>query len=567
MSKQFPNTTLATMTLVTALRELAGQLGARAQGAPSEERASRARRLRVHIDELLLPRAVDLDSPLLVVLLGSTGSGKSSLLNTVAGRAISPSGVLRPTTRVATGLVHPDDAERDLFPALRAEGKIHLRPSEGALPGLVVVDAPDFDSVEEDNRIMARRLLEIADLIVFVTTATRYADEVPWNVLGRARERGVPMITVINRLPSDPEDREAVVADYERLLAEGGMASSGVYGSLEIVEVLEGAVDETIDGLDRQAITALSKILDRLRENDEERREVARRGLRAALSGLPDAVGQIAVEMEEEAEEARALLDFARDQYQAQQARVLAHIDRGTFLRSEILKQWQEFVGTNQVVRLVSEGIGKVAATVRSLFDPGPPAPATEVKAAAFEDLVALVVSHADVAASASASHWAGRPFGSEALAENPSLWGSHPQLGEQGEDDLERWAASISREVRTLGEQRRGWAKAASIGVNAIGTSAILAVFASTGGLTGAEAGIAAVTALVNQALLEALFGEANVADMIDRARNRLDELIGETMARDRSRFESALGVDPGAAARAAAMAELAAEAAESLP
>jgi len=56
----------------------------------------------------------------------------------------------------------------------------------------VVVDAPDFDSVELSNRALAVELLEAADLVIFVTTATRYADQVPWTILGRARQRGVP---------------------------------------------------------------------------------------------------------------------------------------------------------------------------------------------------------------------------------------------------------------------------------------------------------------------------------------------------------------------------------------
>lgn len=555
------------MRLVAALRELSAQLGARSASAPSEESSARAGRLRAHIDELLLPRAVDLDAPLVVVLLGSTGSGKSSLLNAIAGDRISPSGVLRPTTRVATALVHPDDEKRDILPALRAEGNVEMRVSGAAPPGLVVIDAPDFDSVEAENRAMAHRLLETADLLVFVTTATRYADEVPWNVLGRARERGVPMITVINRLPQDPGDRAAVVWDYRRMLDEGGLAAAGLFGALGVVEVEEGAVDEGIDGLRRESIHPLLDAFSRLQENDEERRDVARKSLRSALDALPDAVGGVVSAMEDEAEEAAALLEAAEAEYRRQQTQVLGHVDRGTFLRSEVLKQWQEFVGTNQVVKLVSEGIGKVAATLRSLLDPGPPAPAAQVRAAAFEDLVALVVAHGDTAASATASAWTGWPHGARAVAENPGLWGSSPPLGSQIEDDLERWAASISREVRTLGEQRRGWAKAASIGVNALGTSAILAVFASTGGLTGAEAGIAAVTAMVNQALLEALFGEANVADMIGRARNRLDELIGETLARDRSRFGAALEISPESADRAAQIKGLAAEIAEARP
>jgi hypothetical protein len=375
------------------------------------------------------------------------------------------------------------------------------------------------------------------------------------------------MITLINRLPETPSDRSAVVEDYHRMLVDGGLDDAGVFGSLVIVEVGEGELDRELDGLRRDAIKPLLEVFRRLQEGDQLRREVAEKSLNAALAGLPAAVGEIADQMEQEAADAAALLSHAEERYREQQTAVLGHVDRGTFLRSEILRQWHDFVGTNRVVRVVSEGVGQVAAMVRSLFNPGPPAPAGEVRAAAFEDLVALVVSHADSAASSTASHWAGRPLGEAAVAGQPDLWGASPHLPDQLEEALERWAASVSREVRTLGESRRGWAKAASIGVNAIGTSAILAVFASTGGLTGAEAGIAAVTAMLNQALLEALFGEANVADMIDRARNRLDELIGETMSRERTRFESALGIHPDLGKRASEMREVAAAVAKARP
>ena len=57
--------------------------------------------MRDHITSYVLPRIASLDAPLLVLLLGPTGAGKSSLLNALAGSAVSPSGVLRPTTRVA----------------------------------------------------------------------------------------------------------------------------------------------------------------------------------------------------------------------------------------------------------------------------------------------------------------------------------------------------------------------------------------------------------------------------------------------------------------------------------
>ena len=92
-----------------ALERLARGLRSRVATAPGEERRARADGLRRHVEEYLLPRAADLDAPLLVVLLGSTGSGKSSLLNALVGAQVSPSGVLRPTTRQPIAVGHRDD--------------------------------------------------------------------------------------------------------------------------------------------------------------------------------------------------------------------------------------------------------------------------------------------------------------------------------------------------------------------------------------------------------------------------------------------------------------------------
>ena len=191
-------------------------------------------------------------------------------------------------------------------------------------------------------------------------------------------------------------------------------------------------------------------------------------------------------------------------------------------MRAEVLRQWQDFVGAGQVARFLAQGMGKLVATVRSLFEPaGPPAPSVEVREAAFADLVALTVQHADAAARKVSSVWMEDLYGQRALAADPGLWGASPGLGDRLTAELERWAAEIGEEIRKLGEQRKGWAQAASIGVNALGTSAVLAVFVHTGGLTGAEVGITAATAVVNQKLLEAVFGEANVAAFVDaRAR-----------------------------------------------
>ena len=122
----------------------------------------------------------------------ANGAGKSTIFNTLAGRAASPTGVLRPTTRVAVVLVHPADRQALIDGAFAGIPPNHLRFVEDAAleRGLAVVDAPDIDSLEHANRALADQLVEAADLCCFVTTATRYADRVPWAVLARVRSAG-----------------------------------------------------------------------------------------------------------------------------------------------------------------------------------------------------------------------------------------------------------------------------------------------------------------------------------------------------------------------------------------
>ena len=210
-----------------ALVERLEALSARrlALGPRSEAAASRARQLADHLRGHVRVRAASLDAPLVVLLVGPTGAGKSTIFNTIAGRALSSTGVLRPTTRVAVVLVHPDDQTALLAGALDQlpPDQLRLVTDDAIAPGLALIDAPDIDSLEHANRALTDRLVEAADLCVFVTTATRYADQVPWTVLSRVHERGLPLLVVVNRMPPDADDRAEVLADVRRLFSEAGL--------------------------------------------------------------------------------------------------------------------------------------------------------------------------------------------------------------------------------------------------------------------------------------------------------------------------------------------------------
>ncbi|HET7169139.1 MAG TPA: ATP-binding cassette domain-containing protein, partial [Candidatus Limnocylindrales bacterium] len=137
------------------LRDLVGRLEAlaarRLATRPrSEAAATRATQLADHLAGHVRVRADSLETPLVVLLLGPTGAGKSTLFNTIAGRALSQTGALRPTTRVAVVLVHPDDRaalQRGTLATVPTD-QLRIVEDDTIGAGVALVDAPDIDSIE-----------------------------------------------------------------------------------------------------------------------------------------------------------------------------------------------------------------------------------------------------------------------------------------------------------------------------------------------------------------------------------------------------------------------------------
>ena len=174
-------------------------------------------RLVATIRTYLIPRAFDFSMPLTVVFAGPTGSGKSTLINSLTGRGLATTGVVRPTTTRPLVLASPRVAE-----GYEKVGGVSCRVVSGNAPVLsemVLVDTPDIDSVALRHRASTEMLIDHADVVVFATSVLRYADDVPWQVLRRAEARGADIINVLNRVGSASSG--AIVDFRSRLRVEG----------------------------------------------------------------------------------------------------------------------------------------------------------------------------------------------------------------------------------------------------------------------------------------------------------------------------------------------------------
>ncbi|MEH6374596.1 dynamin family protein, partial [Streptomyces sp. KLMMK] len=249
--------------------------------------AARARRNRAELlaqlDDYLVPRLCAPEAPLLAVVGGSTGAGKSTLVNSLMGRRVTEAGVLRPTTRTPVLICHPDDhhwfAGQRVLPELRRvwvpaqdfttlydtdpEGRrgdeddaaeppsLRIETDRAMPPGLALVDAPDIDSLVERNRELAAELICAADIWVLVTTATRYADAVPWHLMRTAKEYDVTLVTVLDRVPHQVATE--VSRHYGALLAAAGLGDVPRFTIPELPESAGGGTgllpDTAVAGL------------------------------------------------------------------------------------------------------------------------------------------------------------------------------------------------------------------------------------------------------------------------------------------------------------------------------
>ena len=509
------------------------------------------------LEDYVIPRVLTTDAPLLAVVGGSTGAGKSTLVNSLVGRRVTEPGVLRPTTRSPVLVHNPADAdwfrEDQLLPDLERVDRATTDPSALQLvasdtvpAGLAILDAPDIDSVEEQNRTLAAQLLAAADLWLFVTSAARYADQVPWDFLRRAAERSAAVAIVLDRTP--PDAVETVSTHLARMLASRGLRDSPLF------TVLEGEVSE--EGLlPTAAVAEIKGWLDALAADAGARAMIVRQTLDGAVRTLTRRTHGVADAAADQVAAEGRLREDAVAAYDDAVAKVTEASADGTLLRGEVLARWQEFVGTGELLRTLENRVGWLRDRIVNAVK-GKPQQVERIAVAVESGLETLLLEHAEAAAERAEASWQTLAPGKELLADaGEDLGRASRDFRRRAERAVRDWQQDVMEMVRTEGASKRGTARALAYGVNGLGVALMIVVFAHTGGmLVGAEAGVAGGTALLGQKLLEAVFGDQAVRTLAERARRDLQRRTDELFDIERRRYTDvldSLAIDPEVPAR----------------
>lgn len=513
----------------------AAPLDLEVDGAP----AARGTRAEIvdQLSDYVIPRLVQLEAPLLAVVGGSTGAGKSTLVNSLVGERVTESGVLRPTTRSPVLVHHPDDAEwfqpDRILPELpRTQAvtndvyALRLATSTGVPRGLAVLDAPDIDSIDQGNRELATQLLAAADLWLFVTSAARYADQVPWDYLGRAAERSTSVAVVLDR--TQPDAVVEVRGHLARMMTSRGLSDSPLF------TVPESPVGE--DGLlPPEAVAPIVGWLRDLAADPEGRAAVVFGTLDGAVRHNVMRSHAVADALTEQAGAARALRGDV-DQVHAEALAVLrSATSDGTLLRGEALAAWQEYVGNGELLRSVEERVSRIRDRLVDQVT-GKRTRSAEVSEALAAGLQSVVVQQLESTAEAVYRSWTGTAAGRAVVAANRGLDRASRDVHVRAERVVRDWQADVLDLVRAEGADKRMTATFLAFGVTGIGVALMVVVLVGDSGRDDDRSG---GTAAVARRLLDAIFGEHAVRELVRRAHASLVAALDDLLAAERRRYD----------------------------
>jgi len=516
------------------------------------------------VEDYLLPRLRRSEAPLLVSLVGSTGSGKSTLINSIVGMPVSATGVRRPTTNSPVLACHPDDvewfAENNFLPSLPRvrqeglarpgrDGLLVLAATEGMPRGLALLDTPDIDSVVKAHHEFAYQFLDASDLWLFVTSASRYADAPVWQMLQHARDRDASLGIVLSRVPTG--SRAELVGHFTAMLDANGISAPDRFVIAE-TRLAGGMLPPEAFGPVRAWLTDTAR-------HDERRVAVLTQTMSGVLDTFRARVPALAAQAEVQLAVRARLRRQAEEPYRDALAEVARVTRDGSLLRGEVQARWRDFVVTGDLMRTLRSR--KAPRQGKRARKRQAPERGAAMKTALRSALEGAVISAADRAAEDADSGWRTDAAGSAMLlaAEQARASGRkadwlYASAFGDGEGDVQElnlgrsasdlplraaravsaWQDHVMRLVQHAEQHKRSLSRAAALDDDALALVTVLAILGENAVGGHAAAGLddsdiltlprRIVTAVLGEEPVHHIFQTAR-AELNERARLLLDE------------------------------------------
>ena len=487
------------------------------------EQVERLRELRLRVlfqlTDYVIPRLVQLDAPMIVVVGGSTGAGKSTLVNSLIGEKVTESGILRPTTRAPILIHNPADAgwftEGHLLPTLVHpvdDDEVHgmrLVATERIPPGLVIVDAPDINSIDRKNRALSGQLLKAADLWLFVSSAARYADAVPWKFLAEAIERNVAVAVVLDR--THPDAIDEVRRHLARMMTSRGLSDSPLFA------VPETPLDST-GLLPAEVVAPIITWLKSIAEDVDSRQLLVRQGIDGAVRQLVFAAIELAENMEAQLQATTLLYTEIEEVYKAAAQHLADLVKGGGFFSGQVSARWQEYVTALDLKNLLAEKVR----------NPETRASSVELNDAIVHALASAIDDSGQSAADAATKAWRELPFGQSLL--RPELAKASAGSQARAVKIANDWLDSLRDLVRGATEDKKLTTVFQSLSVNGL-TSALAIHLLTTGAEYSELSDIARST-------LESVMDPSQLSDLTKQATEGLLSGFGTYLRDEQQRY-----------------------------